>query len=488
MALENRLELKMLQKLILTPQLQQAIKLLQMPQLELSQTLANELVENPFLEEAAEEVSADEHAAENAEAERTEETDDTEAPLERLFGLSESNVEKLVGFSVEEYFESRSSDGRDLGYFSPDVNPAPSFEQFVSEESDLYDHLTWQLRFVDLPADVKAAAEAVIGNIDENGYLRATDEDIAGNAGSSLDVVRRAVKLVQTFDPSGVGARDLKECLILQLEALDLRGSLVESLVMSNIGDIEKRRYQQLAQAYNCSLDEIKSAVKVIEGLEPKPGRGFSSSQPMYITPDVYVVKTEEGYRIILNDENIPHVRINGYYRKLLTRKDSLQKEEKDYLEERLRAALWLIKSLDHRNKTIYRVTESVLNFQRDFFEGGVQHLKPLNLKDVAAELDMHESTISRATSNKYLSCSHGLFGFRYFFSSGIKVDTGSVSSTSVKDTIKRIIGEEDDSKPMSDRKIVEMLKSFGIVVARRTVAKYREELNIPPQSRRKRT
>lgn len=484
MALENRLELRMLQKLILTPQLQQAIKLLQMPQLELSQTISNELIENPFLEEIVEEPPEEEASSE----ENYVEPDDAEVPLEKIMEVDGSTAEKLLGFTVDEYFESRSLDGRDLGYFSPEQDSTPFYEQYVNQGTDLYDHLHWQLRFSDAPSDVKAAAECVIGNIDENGYLQSTAEDIATFAESSVDVARRAIRVVQDFDPSGVGARDLKECLLLQLEPLKLRGTIIESLIANNLGDIEKRRYQQLSSHYGLTVDDIKNAVKVIEGLEPKPGRGFSSTQPIYVTPDVYIVRGDDEFRIILNDDSVPRVRINGYYRKLLSQKDLLKKEEKDYLEEKLRSAMWLLKSLDHRNKTLYRVAQSILNFQMDFFMNGVSQLKPLNLKDVATDLGMHESTISRATSNKYLSCGHGIFGFKFFFSSSIRSDDGSgaVSSTSVKDTIKKIVGEEDQCKPLSDRKIADILKSLNVNVARRTIAKYRDELNIPSQNQRK--
>lgn len=473
--MEHRLELKMLQKLILTPQLQQAIKLLQLPQIELSQTLQNELVENPFLEEASVELSSEEaKAQERNEAEH--ENPDMEAP-----------VGEESDFAVNDYFDTRSFDGRDLGYFSPDVTTSQTLEHYVSEGTDLYDHLTWQLRFSDAPDEVREVAEVVIGNIDENGYLKATEEEISRYAGCSAETAKKAISLVQTFDPIGVGARDLKECLLLQLPPLKLQNTLVEDLIRNNLEDIEKRKFQQLATNYACPLDEIKNAVKIISDLEPKPGRGYSAVQPIYIKPDVYVVRAIDDFQIILNDESIPNLRINNYYKKLLMAKDLLKKDEKAYLEERLRSAVWLLKSLDHRNKTIYRVTESVLKFQREFFEYGVSHLKPLNLKDVANDLEMHESTISRTTSNKYLSCSHGLFNFRYFFSSGLKTTEGSVSSTSVKDMIKKLVSEEDPQKPFSDQKISEMLKSHSIKVARRTVAKYREEMNIPPQNIRKR-
>ncbi len=478
MALEQRLEIKILQKLILTPQLQQAIKLLQMPQLELSQTINNELVENPFLEEVAEEAPADERPSEMSDEEGVQNApDDAEAPLE-----------KLIGLGVDEYFDNRSYDGRDLGYFNPDSNPAQSLEQFVSEGSDLYDHLTWQLRFSDASDRVRNAGEAVIGNIDDNGYLQATVEDIAGYSEVGMAAAAEAVALVQGFDPPGVGARDLRECLLIQLGPLELAGTLVEEFIRNNLSDIEKRKYQMLATRYACTLEEVREAVRVIEGLEPKPGRGMSTLQPIYIKPDVYIIKDNDDFRIVLNDDNMPSLRINSYYRKLLSNKSSLQKDEKEYLNERLRSAVWLLKSLDHRNKTIYRVTESILNFQREFFERGVAQMKPLNLRDVARDLDMHESTISRATSNKYLSCGHGLFNFRYFFSSGIMGDFGAVSSTSVKDMIGKIINEEDPVKPLSDQKVADMLGGINMKVARRTVAKYRDELHIPPQSLRRKT
>jgi RNA polymerase sigma-54 factor len=484
MALEHRLELKMLQKLILTPQLQQAIKLLQMPQLELSQMLSEELVENPFLEEISEVSEKTEPLREEV---RRDEAGQQEEPVSPLAADdAEVPLERLTGFSVDEYFDSRGADGRDLGYFSPDINPTQSLDQYVSHDTDMYDHLNWQLRFSDAHEDVKSAAELVIGNIDDNGYLQATEDDIAKYSDTSIETARDAIGLVQSFDPPGIGASNLKECLILQLNGLDLNGSLVEEIVSESLREVEKRKYQRLAQKHSCSVDEIKEAVKVIEGLEPKPGRGMSASQTVYIKPDVFVVWGEGDLRIVLNDDNIPNIRINNFYKKLLSNKNSLNKEEKDYLEERLRSAVWLLKSLDHRNKTIYRVTESILNFQRGFFLDGVSNMKPLNLKDVATDLGMHESTISRATANKYLACSHGLFNFRFFFSSAVRSSTGPISSTSVKEMIRKIVSEEDPRKPLSDQKIAEILKSLNISVARRTVAKYRDEMNIHSQSLRR--
>ncbi len=476
MALESRLELKLAQKLVLTPQLQMAIKLLQMPQLELSQTLTQELTENPFLEESAE-VSTEEQTKEEREtAEPSEEQDDTEIPLE-----------KLMAFTTDDYFEERSYDGRDLGYFTPGNVTHPSFEYFLSSSSDLFDHLIWQLRLSRETEEVRSIGEIIIGNIDENGYLKMTNEEIGELAKAGIETVERAVRLVQSFDPAGIGARDIRECLQLQLRALGLEGTLVEKLVMNNLDLIGKRKYAQLAKMYEVPLENIMSAVKIIEGLDPKPGGNFSSSTVNYITPDVYILKAENGYQIVLNDEGLPKLRISSYYQRLLSQKNAIPKEDRQFLEDKLRSAVWLMKSLDQRNKTIYRVTESILTFQRDFFDKGVTYLKPLNLKDIAAELSLHESTISRVTSNKYLSCPRGIYGFRFFFSNAIPSDSGEISATTVKEMVKKIVAEEDTAKPLSDMCIVDIFKSQNINIARRTIAKYREELKIPSQSQRKR-
>jgi len=476
MALEHRLEVKMMQKLVLTPQLQQAIKLLQMPQLELSMTLNNEMIENPFLEETVELVDQDERNTSSESETMPAPQEDAETPLDRL-----------LGFSVDGYFDARSYDGRDLGYFNPDTNTPQTFDQFVSNSSDIYDHLNWQLRLSNASDELKNAAESVIGNLDEKGYLKSSAEEIASYADVPISAAREAIELVQKFDPPGVGARDLRECLLLQLDELDLKGTLVEKIISQNLHELEKRQYKQISHQYNVPMEEVLRAVKIIEGLDPKPGSGFSGSDTIYIKPDVYVIKDADDFRIVLNDENIPNLRINNYYRKILSQKSLLDKNEKEYLTERLRSAVWLLKSLDHRNKTLYRVTESLVKFQFEFFDKNVSYLKPLNLKDVAQDLGLHESTISRATSNKYLSCAHGLFSFRFFFSSGLSSGDGEVSSNYVRDMMRKIIQEEEPRKPLSDQKIADILKSSGIKVARRTVAKYRDEMNIAPQSQRRR-
>jgi len=476
MVLETRLETKLTQKLILTPQLQLAIKLLQLPQLELSQVLTQELMENPFLEESIEETTVEELTPEERESIENEDTlEDTEAPLERL-----------MSFTVDEYFEERGSDGRDLGYFNPGTVTPPPYEQLLTKEPDLHDHLLWQLRLSNEHEEIRKVGETIIGNIDENGYLRVSLEEIVEGAKTDLTTAEQALGLIQSFDPPGVGARNIKECLLLQLEPLNLKGTLIEKIITNNMEDLEKKKYKRIAQQYNLPLENIIAAVKVIEGFEPKPGRNFTSTSTNYVVPDVYVTKSPDGNQIVLNDEGLPRLRISSFYRKLIRNKEAFQKNERQFLIEKLRSASGLLKSLDQRNRTIYRVTESILNFQKDFFNKGIEHIKPLILKDIASRLNMHESTISRVTSNKYLACQHGIFSFRFFFSSSLHGGMGSVSSTSVKNMIKKIVMEEHLRKPLSDQRIVEILKSSGITVARRTVAKYREELRIPSQAQRR--
>jgi RNA polymerase sigma-54 factor len=482
MALESRLELKLSQKLVLTPQLQMAIKLLQMPQLELSQALSQELVENPFLEETMD-VDFDTHGqttkeerGSEPEEETAREHDDTEIPLE-----------KMMSFSAEDYFEERSSDGRDLGYFTPGNVAQPSFEYFLSTSTDLFDHLLWQLRLSKEDEAIRRVGEQIIGNIDENGYLRMTLEEIQELAQTDAESAEQALRHIQSFDPPGIAARNVSECLQLQLKALKLEGTLVEHLVVNDLEAVGKKKYAQLARQYSVTVEDVAAAVRIIEGLDPKPGRNFAPPDVNYITPDVYIVKSENGYQIILNDEGLPRLRINTYYQRLLSQKNLIPKEDRQFLEDKLRSAIWLMKSLDQRNRTIYRVTECILEFQRDFFDRGVNFLKPLNLKDIATELSLHESTISRVTSNKYLSCPHGIYSFRFFFSNAIQSEAGDLSSTTVKEMIKKIITEEDSSKPHSDMKIVEIFRSQNITIARRTIAKYRDELKIPSQSQRKR-
>jgi RNA polymerase sigma-54 factor len=473
MAQEQRLELRLSQKLILTPQLQQSIKLLQLPLLELTQDINQELMNNPMLEEGMEK-EPEKTAAADEESFR-EPSNEIEAPLEKIFG-----------FTTDNYFEERESDGRDFGYFGDGAEEATSPFERNRKKTDLYEHLLWQLRLSNVPETVGQSAEIIINNLNEDGYLQASLEEVAQLSEADLKTAEDALSLIQKLDPSGVGARNLQECLLLQIEPLTLKGTLVEKILTDGFSELEGKRYKQIASKFKTTLDDVFSAVKIIEGLEPRPGRNFSGDEPVHIIPDVYVVESEGEFIITLNDDGIPKLRLSNYYRKLLANRKSLGPEEKQFLEEKLRSAIWLLKSLDQRNKTIYKVTDSILKFQEDFFRKGAKFLRPLNLRDIAEDLGMHESTISRVTSNKYIQCPQGLLGFRFFFSNAVPTANGDMSSSTVKDIIKQIVEEEDSEKPLNDKKIVEILKDREITVARRTVAKYREELRIPSHIKRK--
>ncbi|MDI1472012.1 MAG: RNA polymerase factor sigma-54 [Thermodesulfovibrio sp.] len=466
MALEQRVDLRLTQKLALTPQLQMQLKLLQLPQLELSQYLQIELLENPLLE-------LDEETESSEEAELTQTEDE---PI---------IINKIENIIVDEYFNERADDGRDLGYFNPGIEEKPSFELFYSTSKDLWEHLLWQLRLNKSDDRIRLVAEIVIGNIDEDGYLKATEEEIAKLAETDLETARKAISLVQEFDPPGVGARDLKECLLLQIKNLGLEQTIIYSIVEEHLEDLQRKKYEKIAKRFNVSIDEIFQAIKIIEKLEPRPGRNFAQGASFTPVPDVYIKKVNDEYQIILNDEGIPKIRLSNLYNELV-KSYKLSAEERKFFKEKFKNAVDLLKSLEQRNRTIYRVTESLIKFQREFFDKGISHLKPLNLRDIAEDIGLHESTISRVTSNKYLACDHGIFSFKFFFGNALNSSTGAICSSKVKELIQKIISEENPENPLSDSEISEILKKQGIDIARRTVAKYREELKIPPKSIRK--
>jgi RNA polymerase sigma-54 factor len=333
--------------------------------------------------------------------------------------------------------------------------------------------------------DVRLAAEEIIGNLDEDGYLRATLEEMAEKTRLSAAVFEKALALVQTFDPPGVGARDLRECLLIQLREQAEPDPLAIEILESHFEAFQRCKYAEIARALKRDPDRVQEAVEEIANLEPKPGRRFAPSDTRYVVPDVYVHKTDDGYAIVLNDDGIPRLRINPYYRSMLGR----DKEDgaRRYVEDRLRSAIWLIKSVHQRQRTLYRVTDSIVKFQKDFLAGGLPHLRPLSLRDVAEDIGMHESTVSRVTTNKYVQTPQGLFELKFFFHSGIATGRGEmVSSISVKKMIQDLVAQENLQKPLSDQEITRALKQSGLSIARRTVAKYREELGILPSHQRK--
>lgn len=487
--MEARLELKLQQKLIMTPQLQQAIKLLQLSRLELVQSVSQEIIENPVLEEAPPETAEEVSEEERTSAPETQDVPDSPAEsVPEKQGTEELKSDLELGPQWDEYL-NELGDGRDYGSAEADNKELPSYDQTLTRLPSLNDHLQWQLHLSTSIPNLVKGGEWIIGNLDDNGYLRATLDELAQQSGLPVGEMERALGLIQSFDPLGVGARDLRECLLIQARQLDLQGTLVEKIILGHLPDLEKRKYQHIAKVLTVTPQEVMEASRVIiHELEPKPGRPYLASDTSYMVPDVYVIKVEDRYVVQLNDEGLPRVRINSYYRKLLSHKESIDKATKEYIEERLRSAQWLIKGMEQRNKTIYKVAESIVKFQGEFFDQGIAHLKPMVLKDVAEDIGMHESTISRVTTNKFMHTPQGIFPMKHFFTTGFSVGAGlEVSSLTVKDVIQRMIKEEDLSAPFKDQQIVDALKAQGVDIARRTVAKYREELRIPPTSVRKR-
>jgi RNA polymerase sigma-54 factor len=492
--MEARLELKLSQKLIMTPQLQQAIKLLQLSRLELVQSISQELIENPVLEEVTTEAETSDDERQEAESvslsdlpATSEQTAESTTEPEHAQELK-SDLE--VGPQWDEYM-NELGDGRDYGSFEADDKELPSYDQTLTRLPTLSDHLSWQLHLSTSDPALVKGGEWIIGNLDDDGYLRASLDEIAQQSGIPITDMERALVLIQNFEPSGVAARDLRECLLIQVKQLDMEDTLVAKIIDAYLPDLEKRKYPNIAKALDVTPQEVMEAAEIIiHELEPKPGRPYLASDTNYVVPDVYVAKVEDRYVIHLNEDGLPRVRINSYYRKLLSRKDSIDKVTKDYVEDKLRSAQWLIKGMEQRNKTIYKVAESIVKFQLEFLDKGITQLKPMVLKDVAEDIGMHESTISRVTTNKYMHTPQGIFPMKYFFTTGFSSSTGGteISSLTIKDSILKMIKEEDLSAPLKDQQIVDLLKERGVDIARRTVAKYREELRIPPTSVRKRT
>jgi RNA polymerase sigma-54 factor len=481
MALEQKLHLKLSQKLIMTPSLQQAIKLLQLSKLELQEVLNQELLENPLLDESAEEVKTEETQAEETKAENeSEEAKKTETKEEK-------EKDSFDEIDYDAYFQDYIEYGYNPRGMGEEHEEFP-IENTLTRPPNLADHLTWQLSMSDASPRTKEIAQFIIGNIDEDGYLRANNEEIMASGGFEAEEVETAVRAVQSLDPIGVGARDLRECLLLQLVFLELDAPLVEIIVRDHWDEFMQRKFVSLAKTLGIDLKSLEGIVEIIKHLDPKPGRKYSNERAIYVEPDVYIQKVGDEYVIVLNEDGMPKLRINSGYRSMLNSMDSKQDGETvNYIKDKIRSAVWLIKSLDQRQRTIYKVAESIVKHQREFLEKGIDFLRPLVLRDVADDIQMHESTVSRVVSNKYMHTPRGLFLMKYFFHSGIDSDTGEdISSLTVKKKIQSFIDNEDPRKPLSDSKIMKILNDEGINIARRTVAKYRDELNIPSSTDRK--
>jgi RNA polymerase sigma-54 factor len=464
------LSTRLSQRLILTPSLQQAIKLLPLTTLELVEVLEQEVMENPLLEEVPvqETLSVDEVAQQDAR-EQAEKTD----PLKDI--------------DVDKFFEDYLEDREYRGMRSSEVPEMPPIENTLTESQDLYDHLSWQLRMSVSDEVILEIGEAIIHNLDEDGMLRASVDEIANMGPYPNPDVERALGVVQALDPPGVAARDLVECLRLQLRHLGLEGSPTDVMVRDHIRQLQSHQYADISRQMGLTPDEVSEHLEVIRRLDPKPGLKYSPDRSTYILPDVFVVKEGEDYKIILNDESLPKLRISPTYKRMLDVKEPGSEETRSYVKDKLRSALWLLKSVDQRQRTIFKVAESIVKHQKGFLDGGVQHLRPLVLRDVANDIGMHESTVSRVVANKYMHTPRGVYEMRFFFHSGITSTMGeAISSVTIKDKIRHMIDEEDGTRPLSDSRIAELLGERGLPLARRTVAKYREELRIPPSNLRR--
>jgi len=467
MGLELRQQLKLSQQLVMTPQLQQAIKLLQLSRLELLETVQQELMENPFLDES------------EVEAEVRE-------PDKEQMTESQAEEELVRTADWENYLGEFSSTSKQASARDTEIpDDGMSFEARLASKPSLEGHLNWQMRLSHFSDEDVAIGEVIIGNIDHNGYLQASDEEIM----SMVAVTEEAIESVRTrlmrLDPIGVGARTPQECLLTQMDVLGYDDPILESLVRDHLEDLEKNRYKPLARKFKISMEELKEYLDLMQTLDPMPGTNFSSTEPHYVSPDVFVYKYGEEFVIILNEDGLPRLQMNTFYM------DSMQgaaDKEKEYFQEKMRSAAWLMKSLYQRQRTLYKVVESIVRFQRSFFEEGVTKLKPLILKEVAEDIEMHESTVSRITTSKYVSTPHGIYELKFFFNSALDLNDGSqVGSESVKALIKKMIAEEDTKKPLSDEKIGEILKEkLDVNIARRTVAKYRSAMGIASSSKRK--
>lgn len=468
MEMKMNLNLKMSQKLVMTPMLQQAIKLLPLARLELAQLVRQEIIENPVLEELLEDEDSPGDEQPTEEPATTTDTDLETSPQDQEIDWDnyfQDNIDR--GMSIESYAEK------------------PSIEATYKKEASLADHLMWQLDLsVDSETD-KFIGSCIIGNIQNDGYLCADLQEIADISQSTEESVLRILKIIQSFEPAGVAARSLKECLMIQARALTDKNPYVEILIENYLERLENRFLQKVASELKVDLEVVLQALEIIRGFCPKPGLLFSSEGVDYVVPDLVAVKTDEGYDVVLNDEGVPNLRISSYYHNLL--KTTKEGQTKEYLEDKYRSALWLIKSIDQRRQTIYKVGKSIVKLQEKFLENGLSYLQPMVLKDVAKDIEMHESTVSRITTNKYIDTPQGVFELKFFFHSGIKSYMGnSMSSVRVKNMIKEIINEEDSNSPLTDDQMVEALMRKNAKIARRTITKYRKELNIPPASKRK--
>ena len=477
--MELRPQLKLTQQLVMTPQLQQAIKLLQLSRVELVDVVRQEVEENPVLEESLDGFDAESRALEEAVA---------QAPEPTVRPSSEpSDPEARQGsreIDWEKYLENHANQAPMAGGFRPaGGDELPPIESTLGNPETLADHLRWQMQMTVFSQEEQAFVNLVIGNLDGDGYLKEPPvAELAAEAGLDPEDAEEVLGMVRMFDPVGVASRDLRECLLAQVTALELDAD-VRDIVDRHLPNLEKRNYAAIARDLGIEIDDVYEVARIVAGLEPRPARNFVVDQPRYIIPDVIVHKVGDGYFVVPNDDGLPRLRIAGFFRSAM----DADPEAREYIQNKMRSAQWLIRSIEQRRRTIVKVTECIVDKQRDFFDNGIRHLRPMILRDVAESVGMHESTISRVTTNKYVQTPQGIFELKYFFNSSIRrSEDDDIASESVKIRIREIIGGEDHRHPSSDQKIVKILGDEGIVIARRTVAKYREMLGILSSTRRR--
>jgi len=485
MAFELKQNLKLSQQLIMTPQLQQAIKLLQLSRLEMIDVINQEMEENPLLEDSPPDEFDDterDHGSEEGTIPEREELKGIER-TEEITGEGDGKED----FDWSSYLEDYGTVG---ATYDRKDGEAPSWDNLLTEKSTLTDHLMWQLKLSRFTEQEMRIGEQIIGNLDQNGYLAASIEEIARLENITDGEVEAVLEKIQEYDPPGVAARSLQECLLIQFRVMAIDNPLVETIIRNHMKDLEIKNYNHIAKKNKVALEEVLQAVMMISNMDPRPGSVYNEERIQAIIPDVYVFKSDDDYKIVLNDDGLPRLRISNFYKEIMgsVKGGSNSENGKRYIRERVQSATWLIKSIQQRQRTIYKVAESIVRYQKEFFDRGIDYLKPLVLRDIAYDVEMHESTISRVVTNKYMYTPRGIFELKYFFSSSIHKKNGeAIASKSVKEEIRKVISAEDPQNPYSDHEIVSLLEGKGINIARRTVAKYREMMNILPSSRRKR-
>jgi RNA polymerase sigma-54 factor len=483
MSLALKQQLKLTQQLLMTPQLQQAIKLLQLSRLELADTIRQEIEQNPLLEEISP-GDADYEISPNSLS-ATEETPDTPEP-EKTGEVNMDDVSSMQEINWEDDYANYYDAGFSFSKETPERNRLSQID-FLTKETSLQSHLQWQLSHSELTKEVQEACLFVIGNLNHNGFLEVTVEDITREIDCDDEIATQAIAIIQEMDPPGVAAINVQESLLLQLKRLDLEDSLAAEIIKDQLHSLELKNYGAIAKTTKKPIKEVLAAIGVITGLNPFPGEQYSGRDIHYIIPDVFVHKVGDEYLIILNDEGLPRLKISSDYEQIVDGDSNTAAETKAYIKDKLRDAVWLIKSMQQRQRTIYKVVESLLKFQKNFFEKGVQHLTPLVLRDVAEDIEMHESTVSRVTTNKYMHTPQGIFELKYFFSTAIPQKDGvALAAESIRQRIKGMIKNENPDKPLTDNAISNILGQENIKVARRTVAKYREQMGILPVKHRR--